>query len=387
MAEEQQGQERTEEATPRKLEKAREEGQTVRSRELNTMFLISLGALGLLMFVPWSGVQMMALTQGVFEQAAMPEGRLLETLEGAAWMAVQFTLPFLVVAFVAGIASSLMVGGILFSTKAFAFKGNRMNPLSGLKRMFSMKSLVELGKSVAKFLLITGVAVLVLNAIFDELLGLGQLALQPAIQRGLEIVGVALLLIGLALVVVAAIDVPFQMAEHAKQLKMTRQEVKDEMKDTEGRPEVRARVRQLQQEIANRKMLADVPEADVVITNPEHFAIAVRYDAGAMGAPVVVAKGVDAMAMRIRETANAHGVVILESPPLARALFFTVTVGGEVPEGLYVAVAQVLAYVYQLKSYRSQGGEAPYYQPSRIPEAFDSDADGLLSLRDEGETS
>ena len=376
MAEEYQGQEKTEEATPRKKEKAREEGQTVRSRELNTMVLVTLGAAGLLIFVPWSAERMMLLTRRVFEQAASPEGRMLETLSMAAGDALTIIAPFLVTAFFAGLISSIAVGGLLFSMKAVRFKGERMDPLKGLKRMFSMKSLVELAKSIAKFVLVTGVSVLVLNQLLGELLNVGRLPLSSAIEQGMYMVGIALLLIGCALIFVAAIDVPFQMAEHAKQLKMTRQEVKDELKDSEGRPEVRARVRQLQQEIANRRMLDDVPEADVVITNPEHFAIAVRYDAAAMGAPLVVAKGVDFMALRIRETAAASSVPILESPPLARALYYAVALGGEVPEGLYMAVAQVLAYVYQLKAYRDGAGDVPYYQPARVPDDFAVDVDG-----------
>ncbi len=376
MAEEQQGQEKTEEATPRKREKAREEGQTVRSRELNTMVLVTLGAAGLLLFVPWSSGRMMQLTQVLFERAATPEGRLLETLGFAANEALLVVTPFLVVAFIAGILSSVAVGGLLFSMKAVQFKGNRLSPIAGLKRIFSRKSLVELGKSIAKFVLVTGVAVMVLSVLLDELLNVGRLPVEQAIAEGVEVVGISLLLIGCALIVVAAIDVPFQMAEHARQLKMTRQEVKDELKDSEGRPEVRARVRQLQQEISNRRMLDDVPLADVVITNPEHFSIAVRYDSANMGAPLVVAKGVDFMALRIREVAKQSAVPILESPPLARALYYAVDLGAEVPEGLYMAVAQVLAYVYQLKMYRAGTGEAPHYQPARVPEAFAVGVDG-----------
>ncbi len=378
MAEQHEGQDKTEEATPRKREKAKEEGQTVRSRELNTMVLVTLGAAGLLVFVPWSGVRMMELTKTIFERAGTPEGIMLHTLSEAATEAMALVAPFLVTAFIAGLVSSIAVGGFLFSMKAASFKGNRINPLSGLKRMFSMKSLVELGKSIAKFFLVTGVSVLVLNTLLDELLNVGRLPLATAIEQGLEIVGLALLLIGCALIVVAAIDVPFQMAEHSKQLKMTRQEVKDEMKNSEGRPEVRAKVRQMQQEIANRRMLDSVPEADVVITNPDHFSIAVKYDPVQMGAPRVVAKGVDFVALRIREVAKANNVPILESPPLARALFYAVEIDGEVPEGLYVSVAQVLAYVYQLRTYRSEGGDAPHYQPKPVPEEFAVNVDGSL---------
>ncbi len=376
MAEENEGQEKTEEATPRKKEKAREEGQAVRSRELNTMVLVTLGAAGLLVFVPWSSRQMMQLTQTVFERAATPEGRLLETLGMAATAALQFVSPFLVTAFFAGLISSVAVGGFLFSMKAIQFKASRINPLSGLKRMFSAKSVVELAKSIAKVALVTGVAVLVLGSTLDQLMNIGRLPIVEAIEEGVSIVGIALLLIGCALIIVAAIDVPFQIHEQAKQLKMTRQEVKDEMKDSEGKPEVRSRIRQVQQEIANRRMLADVAEADVVITNPEHFSVAVSYDSASHGAPVVVAAGVDFMAMRIREVARNEGVPILQSPPLARALYYAVPTGTEVPEELYVAVAQVLAYIYQLKAYRRGEGDVPHYRATPVPEAFEVNADG-----------
>ncbi len=359
MAEEQQSQEKTEEPTQRRLTKAREEGQVARSRELNSMALVVLGALGLMLFVPWGGQRIMQLTERVFRLAGMPQIEPLALLGATAQDTILTVLPFLVTVALAGAASSVVMGGLVFSPKAMAFKGSRMDPLKGFKRMFSLRSLVELAKSIAKFLLIAGVAVATLGVLFEDLLHLGALPVRSAIGEGLSVVSTALLLIGSSLVVVALIDVPFQLHQHREQLKMSRQEVKDELKDTEGKPEVKARVRQLQQEISRRRMLEDVPQADVVITNPQHFAVAIRYDAATMPAPVVLAKGADLMAMRIREVASANGVPVLEQPVLTRAVYFNTEIGMEIPAGLYVAVAQVLAYIYQLKQAERGRGQRP----------------------------
>ncbi|MEZ5550107.1 MAG: flagellar biosynthesis protein FlhB [Pseudomonadales bacterium] len=371
MAEEQQSQERTEEPTSRKLSKAREDGQVARSRELNTVALVMLGAFGLLTFVPWGGSRIMRLTESIFTEAAAPDAVLLDTLATAAVETMLTLAPLLLMVSLAGVLSSVAMGGLVFSTKAMAFKGSRMSPLKGLKRMFSAKSLVELGKSIAKFVLIAGVATLTLSVLLEDLLWIGALPLEAAVGKGLEFVGLGLLLIGSSLVVVALIDVPFQMHEHSKQLKMTKQEIKDEMKDSEGKPEVRSRIRQLQQEIARRRMLADIPDADVVITNPTHYAVAIRYDSGEMQVPVVVARGADLMAFRIREIAENHGVAVLQLPMLARAVYFNTEIGEEIPSGLYVAVARVLAYIYQLRQFKQGVGAAPKPLGAiDIPEAF-----------------
>lgn len=359
MAEESQGQEKTEQATQRKQTKAREEGQVARSRELNTMVLVTMGALGLMAVVPWGADRIMALTARIIELAREPDDNFLEALSLATSETLLVMVPLLSIMFAAGIGSSVATGGFILSGKALAFKGERLSPLKGFKRMFSAKSLVELVKSVAKFVLVSGVAVLTLSYVLHDVLNIGRLAIEPAIGHGLGIVAVALLLIGSTLVLIALIDVPFQIAQHKKQLKMTKQEVKDEMKDTEGKPEVRSRIRQAQQEIARRRMLQDVPEADVVITNPEHFSVAIKYDSLAMEAPLVVAKGADLIAFRIREVAAANEVPIVAVPSLARAVYHATDIGQEIPSGLYVAVAQVLAYVYQLRQFQAGRGAAP----------------------------
>lgn len=371
MAEEQQGQEKTEEPTPRKREKAQEEGQVARSRELSSMALIGMGGLGLMLIAPPLAERMVALTRHIFELATHPEENLLLALNLAANELIWLLLPFLAALSFAGVMSSVALGGFVLSPKAMAFKASRMSPLKGFKRMFSAKSLMELVKSIAKFLLITSVAIFTLSLHLDDLMSIGSLDVEVAIRKGLSIVSLSLLLIGSALVVIAAIDIPFQIAQHKKQLRMTKQEVKDEMKDTEGKPEVRSRIRQVQQEIARRRMLEAVPDADVVITNPEHFSVAIKYDNGAMAAPIVVAKGADHMAFRIRELASAHNVPILVLPGLARAVYYVTEPGEEVPAGLYMAVAQVLAYVYQLEMYRrGQTAKQPALGDVPIPPEY-----------------
>jgi flagellar biosynthetic protein FlhB len=371
MAEEQHGQERTEEPTPRKLAKAREEGQTARSRELTTMVLVTVGAATLLVLFPMASQRMVELLTRSIELAARPEQNMYAVLHGAVTAGFAASLPFLLVVTLIGAASMLVTGGWVLSAKAIAFKANRISPISGFKRMFSVKALMELGKSVGKFVLISGVSTLALWWLVDGLLALSALSLNVAVGESIRYVGVGLLLIGLSLVVIAAIDVPFQIAQHKKQLRMTRQEVKDELKETEGKPEVRSRIRQLQLEISQRQMLTKVPEADVVITNPEHYSVALKYDGESMGAPVVLAKGVDHMAFRIREIAAANDVPQLAVPPLARAVYHSTEVGREIPDALYVAVAKVLAYVYQLRLYqRGQVGRPPVLARVDVPEEF-----------------
>lgn len=371
MAEEQQGQEKTEEPTPRKLEKAKEEGQVARSRELNSVAIVTFGAAAALFVAPELAETMLTLTRTLFSGAAQTNLPLPTYLGDAIMQALWAILPFSIVMFFAGVFSSLGVGGLLFSGKALQPKLSRLSLIKGFGRMFSMKSLVELAKSVAKFVLVAGVATLVLSLLLQDLLVLGALPVEAAIAQGVAYVGWALLFIGCALILVAAIDVPFQMAEHKKQLKMTKQEVKDELKDSEGKPEVKAKLRALQQQVSRRKMLEEVPQADVVITNPEHFSVAIKYDAQQMAAPVLVAKGVDHMAFRIREIADHHDVPLVPMPPLARAVYYSTEAGEEIPAALYIAVAQVLAYIYQMEQYkRGQLASEPVLGDIEVPDEY-----------------
>ncbi len=374
MAETDTSQERTEDATPERLRKSREEGQTPRSRELMSMALITIGALALMLVFPKGASILAEFSSSVFSRAGDPDLAMTAVLSQAAKVCAWVVLPFLLLTFFAGFVGSAVIGGVHWSTKALNFKAERISPLKGFKRMFSSRSLMELAKAVLKILLLGSVSAGFLSLVLEPLMQLVYMPLHSAMAEGLGSVALALLLLGVVLVVVAAIDVPFQIAQHMKQIKMTKQEVKDELKNTEGKPEVKARVRQVQQEIANRRMLDSVPEATVVLTNPEHFAVALTYDAD-VSAPVVVALGMDSMAFRIQEVAKANGVPVLQSPPLTRALYYNTRIGDEIPLGPYAPVAQVLAYIQQLAQYR-RGGVAtpPTLGPLPIPQEFQVDA-------------
>ena len=359
MAEEAQGQDKSEEATPRKREKAREEGQAARSRELNTMAMLLAGSVASIALAKHMAQQFSTLLSDVAAMAVHPDGQLTAVLELATSAALSAALPLLIVVFVAAIVGAGAMGGFVFSTKAMAFNAGRMNPLSGLQRMFSLKSLIELGKAVAKFAIVAGVSIAVLSLWSHDLLRLGLQPLPAAIVEALELVAHSFIALSCSLIVIAAIDVPVQLADFNNKLKMTRQEVRDELKDSEGRPEVKSRIRRLQQEIARRRMLSDIPKADVVITNPQHYSVALQYVATKMNAPKVIAKGADLIALKIRELATASRVPIVASPALTRAIYHSTDIGDEVPAPLYVAIAQILAFVYQLKQYRRGAGAAP----------------------------
>ncbi|MBI44519.1 MAG: flagellar biosynthetic protein FlhB [Oceanospirillales bacterium] len=353
-------QEKTEEATPRRLEKAREEGQTARSRELATMAVLLVGAGGLLMFGSHLGAALEAIMRDSFtlERSAIFDTRHMSLqLLASAREAALALAPILLLLLVAAIAGSVALGGLLFSGKAIEPKFSRLDPIKGLGRMFSLRSLIELAKAIAKVGLVMAVALLILDLRTEDLLSIAEEPVLPAMAHVLWTLGWSFFFLSAATVVIAAIDVPFQIYDHRKKLRMTKQEVKDEYKDTEGKPEVKGRIRQLQREMAQRRMMQDVPTADVVITNPTHYAVALKYDQKTMAAPVVVAKGADEVAFKIMEIAREHKVEILRTPPLTRAVYHNTELGDEIPDGLYMAIAQVLAYVFQLRQFRK--GRAP----------------------------
>ncbi len=275
-------------------------------------------------------------------------------------------LPFLLFLLVLGLAGPVLLGGWSLSAKAMAPKLDRINPLKGLKRMFSAESLMELFKAIAKVLLVGLVAWLCLNYSTSKLLLLDEMPVLGAIVEASKTLGLAALLMSLTMLVIAAIDVPFQIHQHTQKLKMTLEEVKKEMKQSEGSPEMKGRVRQRQREFAQARMMSDIPTADVVITNPTHFSVALKYAADGSGAPVVVAKGADLIAFKIREVASANDVTIVEVPPLARAIYFTTDIGFEIPDKLYLAVAQILAYVFQLKQHSL--GKKPVLPDVDVPQ-------------------
>ena len=352
MAEEQTGQERTEEPTTRRLQQAREKGQVARSRELNTLLMLLPCAVAL-----WvTGELAMDAVTRLFTGALTPPATAMKaTAEVGAFLGygllsgLEMIVPFLALTVVVALLGPASMGGLIFSLQSMTPGLDKLDPIKGLGRIFSRKSLVELVKSLMKFFLVSGVAVLVLLSFEREVMGLISLPVGEGIAQAGRMIMLTLILLSASLILVVAVDVPFQLWDHNRKLRMTKQEVKDEMKETDGNPEVKGKVRQRQREIADRRMLADVPTADVVITNPTHFSVALKYDQSGTMAPQVIAKGADLMAMQIRHIARANDILIYEEPPLARALYASTEVGDEIPGNLFLAVARVLAYVFHIR--------------------------------------
>jgi len=272
-------------------------------------------------------------------------------------LALRIFAPLFAAGFAAALLSPLLLGGWNFSSQALMPQLERLNPITGVGRMFSLNSLLELGKSLLKFLLLTAIAWACWLTYRSEVLGLGAEPLNSGIAHGGVLILNAFAWLAGGLLLIAAVDVPYQLWQYNKNLRMTRQEIREEMKESEGRPEVKAKIRRVQQEMARRRMMDQVPKADVVITNPTHYAVALVYTAGKMRAPRVVAKGADVLALAIRELARQHSIPLVEAPPLARALYRSTELEMEIPAQLYAAVAQVLTYIYQLRSWR--GGPQP----------------------------
>ncbi|WP_028694526.1 flagellar biosynthesis protein FlhB [Pseudomonas cremoricolorata] len=363
MAESESGQDKTEEPTEKKKRDAREKGETARSKELNTVAVTLGGAIALLVFggfLAQTLMEVMRMSFTLSREVVVDERSMGIFLLSAGKMAIWATQPVLVVLFVVSFVAPIALGGFLFSGSLLQPKFSRMNPLSGIKRMFSMHALTELLKAIAKFVVILLVAVVVLSNDRQALLDIANEPLEQAIIHSVQVVGWSALWMAAGLLLIAAVDVPFQLWQSHKKLKMTKQEVRDEYKDSEGKPEVKQRIRQLQREMSQRRMMAAVPDADVIITNPTHYAVALKYDPEkGSAAPLLLAKGTDFIALKIREIAVEHKVQILESPALARAIYHSTEIEQEIPAGLYLAVAQVLAYVFQIRQYRSGRGKAP----------------------------
>ena len=369
-------QDKTEEPTGKRIEKSKEEGQVPRSKELNTTVILMVGSGGLLMYGAQIGNAIKNIMHSSFSlprEAIFDTNQMALYLFNAAMEAAGVLMPFLIALFIASIVGSIALGGWLLSAKAMAPKFSRMNPLKGLKRMFALKALVELLKAVAKVSVVLFFAVLILDSRTEELLGLGRESVLLAMEHAVQILGWSFFYLSCTMIVIAMADVPFQIYDHHKNLKMTKQEVKDEYKDTEGKPEVKGRVRQLQREIAQRRMMADVPEADVVITNPTHYSVALRYNPEKDAAPILLAKGHDQTALKIREIAKANDVEIVSAPPLARSVYHHSEIGQEIPSGLYMAVAQILAYIFQLKQFRRRVTTRPTMPDFPIPDDLRSD--------------
>lgn len=383
MAEAQEGQERTEEPTERRLSEARKKGQVPRSQELNVLLVLLCTAAALWVLGSWAAEQVTNLmVTGLTPTAEMMRDPQMATqhLSEVLWDAFILLSPILLVSLIAALFGPASMGGLIFSTEALGFKLDKLDPIKGLGRIFSAKGLMNLLKALLKFGVVLVGAIFIFFLYEREMLTLAAFDVDVGIGRTGEILMLSLVLLSATLVFVAAIDVPFQLWQHNKQLKMTMQEIKDEAKETEGRPEVKGRIRQLQRENAQRRMMQDVPTADVIITNPTHYSVALKYDEDGHSAPRVVAKGKDLVAMQIRHIARANEVVIYEEPPLARALYASTEIGHEIPQQLFLAVARVLAYVFHLRR-ATATDYVPRPGPVDLPPEF---ADVLKEEPDDG---
>ncbi len=348
-------QEKTEEPTARRLEKSREEGQVARSRELTTFVILFGGVLMLwsLGSTLYNNLGLMMEQAFSFERLQISEpGPMLQNVLELGQAALISLLPLFAVMLLLALVAPALLGGWVVSTKSMAPKFEKLNPIKGLKRIFSTQALAELGKAIAKTVLVGSVLTLFLWQQRQSFMRLMSLEVKQALGEAMGLAALACLLMILTLIVVVAFDVPYQMFTHKKKLRMSKEEVKREHKETEGDPFVKGKIRQQQQAMARRRMMADVPKADVIITNPTHYAVALQYDEHGMGAPKVIAKGTELVAQKIRELGDEHQVPRLEAPALARALYAHVDLGHEIPAALYTAVAEVLAWAFQLKRAR-----------------------------------
>ena len=378
MAEEQTGQERTEQPTERRLQEARKKGQVPRSRELNTMLSLILASIALLVLGGGISRNIMQISVEGFSisrELAFDASQLPFQFMYMASQTLLALLPFMAVMLVAALAGPLVMGGWSFSLETISFKLEKLNPIKGLARIFSLKGLVELVKALAKFVLLIGAAILVFFTIDQQLLSLTSMSPKAAGIEAVSVLVQVLLILSATTILIVALDVPFELWNHQKQLRMTKQEIKDEMKETDGNPQVKQRIRTMQRQLAESRMMEDVKTADVVITNPTHYAVALQYLDRPGSAPRLVAKGKDLTALRIRSIAAEHDIPLFEAPPLARALYRSTEIGHEIPHVLYMAVARVLAYVFQLKN----AGPTDY-----VPKPDDLDIP-LEALGDEAE--
>ena len=379
MAEES-GQDKTEEPTAQRLSKAREDGQIARSQELPPAAMMVVATLfftmmGQYLFTKMGGLFKAQLT---FEPRAIDTAELLPAIFGNAMVdGFLIVLPLMAVLYVIAVLSTTLAGGFIFSPHLALPKFSKLNPMSGLARIFGMDALINLGKALAKFLVVGAILLMSVMNNLNDLTNISQMDLGEAIKVSGTIIVDACFWLSLGLVLVALVDVPLQRHQLNKKLKMTKQEVRDEMKNSEGSPEVKGQIRRRQREILENKMMGKVKDADVVITNPTHFAVALSYDPTGDGAPLLVAKGEDGLAARIREEAKEHGVYLFEAPLLARALYFTTKLDHPIPEALYHAVAQVIAYVFSLNQSYGRGHEVVKPTPS-IPDEMKFDANGVL---------
>jgi len=359
-------QEKTEQPTEKRLKESREKGEVPRSRDLSGAAVVLAGVAALMAGGPASfghARRIFAFGLGYSREALFSDALPGRVLHAALREALALFAPVALATLLAAFAAPLLLGGLNFSGKALEPKFERLDPIKGLGRIFALRGLVELGKALLKLLFIGAVLALLLRHWQGALQATGRGAVSAGIAQALGLLGQAALWFGSILALIGGLDALYQKYDHTKKLRMSRQEIKDEMKESEGSPEMKGRIRQVQMAQARRRMMEELPKADVVVVNPTHFAVALKYDDGRMGAPRVIAKGVDVLAQQIRLVAGSHRIPLVEAPPLARALYASTRLGQEIPAALYVAVAQVLVYVYQLKQAAAQG-EAPPAVPN-----------------------
>ncbi len=353
MAESEMGGERTEEPSQRRLQEARERGQLPRSREL-TNFAAMIGGSAALVAVGGTAAshlaQMMRRSLSIDGQSLRTTDSMAASLGDACMSAVSAVLPVFGALIAMVLLASVALGGWNFSTQALAPDFSRLSPGSGLKRLFGLRGVSELAKALLKCLVVGGVCAGIVSWLFGDVLALARMAPRAAVSRGAGLLSWAFVWLCASLALVAVVDVPLQIFQFKRALRMTRQELRDESKELDGRPETKQRIRQMQQALARRRMMHKIPTADVVIVNPTHFAVALKYDPKKMRAPVVLAKGVDLVAHNIRRIAEEHRVPVFEAPRLARALYRSTDLNKEIPNGLYVAVAQVLSYIFRVRT-------------------------------------
>jgi len=359
---ENEGSEKTERATPKRLEEARKKGQVPRSADLGAAIVSLIGAGFLYLFGAGAANEMLSVMRdglSVTSVDLMQSDVLLRHTADQFVHGFLAVVPLMGVLVLAAVAAPALIGGWNFSSEALAFKGERINPLAGIGRMFSVRSLVELIKAIGKFVFVGGIGCIVVWSQSEALMGLARQPIEVAILEATKITAYASLLMAASLGLIALIDAPFQLWRFGEDMKMSRDDVRQEMKESDGSPENKSRIRSVQSALSRGRMMQDVPKANVVITNPTHYAVALRYDEKKNGAPVVIAKGADEVAAKIRELAAANGVPLVSAPPLARALFRYVDLGREIPAALYVAVAQILTYVWQLRQATRYGTTVP----------------------------
>jgi len=359
-------QEKTEQPTEKRLKESREKGEVPRSRDLSGAAVVLAGVAALMAGGPASfehARRIFGFGLGYSREALFSDALPGRVLHAALREALALFAPVALATLLAAFAAPLLLGGLNFSGKALEPKFERLDPIKGLGRIFALRGLVELGKALLKLLFIGAVLALLLRHWQGALQATGRGAVSAGIAQALGLLGHAALWFGSILALIGGLDALYQKYDHTKKLRMSRQEIKDEMKESEGSPEMKGRIRQVQMAQARRRMMEELPKADVVVVNPTHFAVALKYDDGRMGAPRVIAKGVDVLAQQIRLVAGSHRIPLVEAPPLARALYASTKLGQEIPAALYVAVAQVLVYVYQLKQAAAQG-EAPPAVPN-----------------------